>query len=79
MEIIPGAPKPRSRDVYLGEERVTAFSTSERIERGLASRPAVRRVFPSMSVGANLQMGAYRRGDRGVFVALDRAYRVLSQ
>jgi branched-chain amino acid transport system ATP-binding protein len=49
--------------IELDGRRVERWSPARRVEAGLAIVPEARRVFPEMSVGENLQMGAFTRRD----------------
>jgi len=51
------------RVVYKGRD-VGRLSASERAALGIAHVPEGRRVFPTLSVGDNLQLGGYRRAAR---------------
>jgi branched-chain amino acid transport system ATP-binding protein len=59
-----GLVRPRQGRVVLDGEDVTARPTSYRIARGMAIVPENRRVFAPMTVGENLEMGAYLNRDR---------------
>jgi branched-chain amino acid transport system ATP-binding protein len=63
LKTILGIVRPRSGDVRLDGEDVTAKSTSYRIGRGVAIVPENRRLFAPMTVLENLEMGAYLRKD----------------
>jgi branched-chain amino acid transport system ATP-binding protein len=63
LKTILGIVRPTTGEVYFRGERVTGRSTSYRVERGMAVVPENRRIFGSMSVLENLQMGAYLRQD----------------
>jgi branched-chain amino acid transport system ATP-binding protein len=63
LKTILGIVKPTSGTVEFCGERVQDRSTSYRIEHGMAVVPENRRIFGSMSVEENLQMGAYLRRD----------------
>ena len=49
--------------IALDGQRVERWSPARRVEAGLAIVPEARRVFPEMSVGENLEMGAFTRRD----------------
>jgi branched-chain amino acid transport system ATP-binding protein len=49
--------------IELDGRRVECWSPARRVEAGLAIVPEARRVFPEMSVGENLEMGAFTRRD----------------
>ncbi len=63
LKTILGIVKPANGTVEFTGEAVENQSTSYRIERGMAVVPENRRIFGSMSVEENLQMGAYLRRD----------------
>lgn len=66
MKTILGLVKPRSGQVLLDGQDITALSTPQRVRRGLAAVPEARRIFPRMTVRENLLMGAYSRNDKGI-------------
>jgi branched-chain amino acid transport system ATP-binding protein len=74
LKTILGIVPQRSGSVILGGENVTRFSTSRRIERGLAIVPENRRLFGPMTVLENLEMGAYLRPRADLKEDLDRVY-----
>lgn len=49
--------------IFLGEDIIN-LSTDERVKKGMASVPEGRRVFPTMTVLENLEMGAFIRKDK---------------
>jgi len=64
LKTILGIVKPTSGTIEFRGEPVQQRPTSYRIERGMAVVPENRRIFGSMTVEENLQMGAYLRNDR---------------
>jgi len=73
LKTILGIVKPISGTVTFRGEPVQDRSTSYRVERGMAVVPENRRIFSTMSVRENLQMGAYlRRDPAGVQADLER-------
>ena len=75
LKTILGIVKPTSGDVIFGSARVNDRPTSYRVARGMAVVPENRRIFGTMSVLENLQMGAYLRGDRAATAEdLDRVF-----
>jgi ABC-type branched-subunit amino acid transport system ATPase component len=62
MKVALGLLSPRSGEVLWKGSRITSLPTPERIKLGLAFVPEARRVFPEMSVGENILMGAFARG-----------------
>lgn len=64
LKTILGSCRPKSGKIFLNGERIDTLPTKEIIRRGIAIVPENRRIFPRMSVGENLEMGAYLRKDR---------------
>ncbi|HTH14162.1 MAG TPA: ABC transporter ATP-binding protein [Spirochaetia bacterium] len=64
MKVILGLVEPRAGEVLWDGYRWNGVPTPRRIAAGLASVPESRRLFPEMTVGENLLMGAYVRRDR---------------
>lgn len=63
MKVILGLVKPRAGHVRFDGEDVTGLPTPKLVQRGIASVPEARRIFPDMTVRENLLMGAYTRRD----------------
>jgi branched-chain amino acid transport system ATP-binding protein len=63
LKTILGVVRPTSGQVIFDGEPVQHQPTSYRIRRGMAVVPENRRVFGSMSVHENLEMGCYLRTD----------------
>jgi branched-chain amino acid transport system ATP-binding protein len=75
LKTILGIVKPTSGEVLFSGERVHDRSTSYRVARGMAVVPENRRIFGTMSVTENLQMGSYLRNDRAAIAEdLDRVF-----
>lgn len=51
-------------EILFEGENIRGLRTDELVARGIALVPEGRRVFPTMTVVENLQMGAYTRGDK---------------
>src|SRR5215216_4527013 len=64
IKTILGIVRPASGAVEFCGEPVHNRTTSYRVEHGMAVVPENRRIFGSMSVEENLQMGAYLRRDK---------------
>lgn len=64
LKTILGIVRPASGTVEFDGAQVQHTSTSYRVEHGMAVVPENRRIFGSMSVQENLQMGAYLRKDK---------------
>src|SRR5690348_5633541 len=75
LKTILGIVRPSSGDVIFGGERVNERPASYRVARGMAVVPENRRIFGTMTVLENLQMGAYLRSDRAETAAdLERVF-----
>src|SRR5262245_42350234 len=75
LKTILGIVKPTSGDVVFCGESVCDRPTSYRVARGMAVVPENRRIFGTMTVLENLQMGAYLRHDRAAVAEdLDRVF-----
>lgn len=57
-------------EILFGGKSIKGLRTDELVSRGISLIPEGRRVFPSMTVLENLQMGAYTRNDKAA-VAYD--------
>ena len=68
---ICGDPKPRAGRILLEGRDIAGLPTHAVMRMGLAQSPEGRRVFPRMTVGENLQMGAetLAGGDRSAVLA----------
>jgi branched-chain amino acid transport system ATP-binding protein len=54
-----------SGDVLFEGDNIKGLRTDELVIRGLSLVPEGRRIFPTMTVKENLEMGAYTRNDKG--------------
>ena len=59
---ICGRPKPSAGEVLFDGQRLNGLEPYDIVSRGIAQAPEGRRIFPSMSVLENLQMGAVPTG-----------------
>jgi branched-chain amino acid transport system ATP-binding protein len=64
MKALTGLLKPTGGRVWLFGEDVTGLEPYELVRRGLVLVPEGRRLFKSMTVDENLQLGAYQRNDQ---------------
>jgi len=73
LRTIAGSMRPRSGEVLFHGKPVDSIPAHERVKMGIALVPEGRRVFPSLSVLENLQIGAYggRKGDWSVESVLE--------
>jgi branched-chain amino acid transport system ATP-binding protein len=79
LKTILGIVPPRTGSIVLGEENVTRYPTSRRIELGVAIVPENRRLFGPMTVLENLEMGAYLRPRADLKEDLERVYEIFPQ
>ena len=61
LKTMLGYLRPSSGAVYMDGENVNAWSTAQRVGRGLTMVPENRRLFKRMTVRENLEIGAYLR------------------
>jgi branched-chain amino acid transport system ATP-binding protein len=64
LKTILGYVTPSEGEVLLNGETVSGLSTTEIVRRGISMVPENRRLFGSMTVAENLELGAYQRSDR---------------
>jgi len=75
LRTISGLKKPTSGDIKFEGKSIVGLSLHEVVRLGIAHVPEGRRVFATMTVFENLQMGAYLRKDkRGIVEDLERIY-----
>lgn len=71
---LSGIYAPRAgRVVFMGKD-ITAAGSDRIVDAGLIQVPEGRRVFPSLSVQENLELGSYRRGKGRRVANLERVY-----
>jgi len=59
LRVISGLVTPRRGRVMLGDDDLTAIPAHARVNRGIVQVPEGRRLFPFMTVGENLALGAH--------------------
>lgn len=64
LKTISGILKPKSGSISFRGTDITKIPPEKIVELGISQVPEGRRVFPSMSVMENLEMGAYLRNDK---------------
>lgn len=64
LKVISGLLKPSAGDVEFDGHRLNSLSPRDIVKLGIAPVPQGRRIFKDLSVGENLEMGAYTRRDR---------------
>jgi ABC-type branched-subunit amino acid transport system ATPase component len=72
LKAIVGLIKPTKGEVRLGNQRISGISTADIVRKGVSFVPQTHDIFPSLTVGENLDMGGYldrrHRRDRCVYV-----------
>lgn len=61
LRTIAGAMTPKSGKVLFEGEEINGISAHQRVDMGISLVPEGRRVFPSLTVRENLQVGAFSR------------------
>jgi branched-chain amino acid transport system ATP-binding protein len=75
LHTVSGIKKPSSGQIMLDGRDITATSARERVRSGISQSPEGRRVFSTMTVLENLELGAFLRKDNaGIAQDLDRVY-----
>ncbi|MBE7940784.1 MULTISPECIES: ABC transporter ATP-binding protein [Ramlibacter] len=70
---LSGLVKPRAGSIRLAGEELTRLSPHQIVERGLVQVAEGRAILTTLTVRENLELGAYRRRDRGAIAGdLDR-------
>lgn len=65
MRALTGLVSPSQGSIRLFGEEVTGMTPDSLVRRGLVLVPESRRLFKTMTVGENLELGAYLEKDRG--------------
>jgi branched-chain amino acid transport system ATP-binding protein len=75
LRTISGLKKPTSGEILLNGVNITGTSAQERVQMGISHVPEGRRVFSTMTVLENLELGAYLRRDKeGIAKDLQMVY-----
>jgi branched-chain amino acid transport system ATP-binding protein len=61
LKTISATLRPTAGTITFAGERIDGLAPHEIVERGISQAPEGRRIFPSMSVRENLEMGAFAR------------------
>ena len=69
---VSGLYRPRGGSIRFDGEEITGASSMRIVEAGLVQVPEGRRVFPTLSVRDNLELGSYRRGKPNRAANLER-------
>lgn len=64
LRTISGLKKPTSGSILLNGKDITGASAQERVKMGISQVPEGRRIFSTMTVLENLELGAYLRRDK---------------
>ena len=64
LRTISGLKKPTDGQILLDGKDITHTSARDRVKMGISHAPEGRRVFPTMTVLENLELGAYLRQDK---------------
>jgi branched-chain amino acid transport system ATP-binding protein len=64
LKTVSGILRPRAGSIKFKGTDITRFPAHDIVGLGISQVPEGRRVFPSMTVLENLEMGAYRRKDK---------------
>lgn len=64
LRTISGLKKPTNGSIMLDGEDITHSTARDRVQRGISHSPEGRRVFSTMTVLENLELGAFLRRDR---------------
>jgi branched-chain amino acid transport system ATP-binding protein len=73
LRTVSGLKRPTSGDIRFGEKQIAGMQLHEIVKLGIAHVPEGRRVFATMTVLENLEMGAYLR-KKGREIELDLAW-----
>ena len=75
LRTISGLMHPQSGTIHFDGRDITHTGPSKIVEMGICQSPEGRRLFPRMTVGDNLVMGAYTRNDKpGIAADMDRVF-----
>lgn len=64
LNTLAGLLKPSSGNIIFEEKNINDYESYERVEMGISLIPEGRRLFPSLTVEENLQIGAYGKRAR---------------
>ncbi|MCS6861108.1 MAG: ABC transporter ATP-binding protein [Abditibacteriales bacterium] len=75
LRTVSGLLRPLAGEILFEGEDITDMPPHRRVALGIVQVPEGRRVFPQMSVGENLDLGAYARKDKaGIKQDLERVF-----
>ena len=64
LKTISGLLRPKGGQIVFKGEDLTRLPADKIVQRGVVHVPEGRRIFPILTVGENLEMGAYTRSDK---------------
>lgn len=64
LKTISGLQKPKTGKILFEEKDVNSYTAPDIVKLGISHVPEGRRIFPSMNVMENLEMGAFTRKDK---------------
>jgi branched-chain amino acid transport system ATP-binding protein len=77
LKTIVGTLRPLRGSITFNGQRIEAVATDRRVRLGIAQSPEGRRIFPRMTVGENLELGAFARTDQdGIRQDFDRVLKL---
>ncbi len=77
LRTISGLMHPHTGSIRFDGRDITRTGPSKIVELGICQSPEGRRLFPRMTVGDNLLMGAYTRNDRaGIASDIERVFKL---
>src|SRR5512139_434329 len=79
LRSITGMNRPRQGSIILDGENLSACQPHEVVYKGVAMVPEGRGIFARLTVGENLDLGAYSRKDANVSADLERVFKVFSR
>lgn len=65
LRTVSGLKKPTNGEILLDGTDITATSAQDRVKMGISHAPEGRRIFSTMTVLENLELGAFLRRDKG--------------
>jgi len=65
IDLLTGVIEPTAGDVFLGDERITALTTHERVKRGLTRTFQVTNLFPGLTVLESVLLAIHERNGAG--------------
>ena len=74
LRSISGLTPPRSGSIRFDGKEISRVPPQDIVRRGVSQSPEARRCFQRMTVGENLDMGAYLRRDNQIASDLDRVF-----